>query len=358
MIFNPNRLMVARNRRKLTRKELAERVGLSPVTITRLEQEGNPETSTIDCLAKELEFPKDFFFGDDIDVPTKNSASFRSLTAMTAKEREAALAAGSLAYLTSDWVDSRFNLPVIDLIDLAYEREPDSAARTLRQYWGLGEQPVSNVIKLLESKGIRVFSLAENTRNVDAFSCWREGIPYIFLNTFKTTEHSRFDALHELGHLVLHRHGEAKGREAEREANKFASFFLMPSADIFSRIPFVTTLEQLIKAKKRWGVSVAALAYRLHKATTISDWQYRTFCIQINKRFGVTEPDGLEREQSVVWEKVFRELWNDGVTRDDVAKDLSIPLDELDNLVFGLVGSSTPQNEIIGDGNRPSLKIV
>ncbi|MBN4050486.1 XRE family transcriptional regulator [Gammaproteobacteria bacterium AH-315-M22] len=358
-MFNPNRLVIARKRRRLSSKELAQRVGLSPITITRLEKSGNPDPSTIESLAKELSFPKDFFYGDDIDLLTKDSASFRSLTAMTAKERDSALAAGSLAYLTSDWISSRFNLPSVDLLDLSHEREPDIAARTLRQYWGLGVQPISNVIKLLESKGIRIFSLSENTRNVDAFSCWRDGIPYIFLNTFKTAERSRFDALHELGHLVLHRHGEAKGREAEKEANKFSSFFLMPSEDILSRAPFVTSLNQLIKAKKRWGVSVSALAYRLHKAGTISDWQYRTFCIQINKRFGITEPNELKREYSVVWEKVFRELWKDGVTRNDLAKELSIPVDEVESLVFGLVGSYNSQNELVNDTkNKPNLRLV
>ena len=354
-MFNPNRLIIARKRRRLTSKELAERVGLSPVTITRLEKSGNPEPSTIDSLVKELNFPKEFFFADDVDLPTKDSASFRSLTSMTAKERDAALTAGSLAYLLSDWVASRFNLPEVDLLDLANEREPDSAARLLRQYWGLGEQPISNVIKLLESKGVRIFSLSENTKNVDAFSCWRNNIPYIFLNTFKTAEHSRFDALHELGHLVLHRHGEAKGREAEREANKFASFFLMPSADVVARIPFVTSLKQLIKAKQRWGVSVSALAYRLHKAGAISDWQYRTFCIQINRTFGTSEPNGLAREKSVVWEKVFRELWTDGITREDLARELFVPVDELNNLVFGLVGSNKPLDEF---GRYTELKLV
>ncbi|QOJ23827.1 MAG: ImmA/IrrE family metallo-endopeptidase [Gammaproteobacteria bacterium] len=357
-MFNPHRLIIARKRRGLTSKELAELVGLSPITITRLEKSGNPEPSTIDALSKVLGFSNEFFFGNDVDMLTRNSASFRSLTAMTAKERESALAAGSLAYLTSDWVTSRFNLPNVDLIDFSREREPEYAAQTLRQHWGLGEQPISNVIKLLESKGIRIFSLSEDTKNVDAFSCWRNGIPYIFLNTFKTAEHSRFDALHELGHLVLHKHGEAKGREIEREANQFASFFLMPSADLISHIQFVSSLDQLIKAKRRWGVSVAALTYRLHKTELISDWQYRAFCIQINKKFGTSEPNGLDREKSVVWEKVFRELWNEGITKKDIAEELAIPIEEIESLVFGLVGSFKSINEIIKNKEQFKLRLV
>jgi hypothetical protein len=84
---------------------------------------------------------------------------------------------------------------------------PDTAALYLRQNWGLGERPIPNMLKLLEAKGVRVFSLAENTKAVDAFSVWRNGLPYVFLNIAKSAERSRFDASHELGHLVMHKHG-------------------------------------------------------------------------------------------------------------------------------------------------------
>ena len=95
-----------------------------------------------------------------------------------------------------------------------------------------------------------------------------------------------------------------------------------------------------MKEKKRWGVSVAALAYRLNKSGTLSDWQYRTFCIQINKLYGKSEPDGLPREDSVLWKKVFQELWKDKSTKDHVAKELCIPGNEIDELVFNLVQHS------------------
>ncbi|MGL3210465.1 ImmA/IrrE family metallo-endopeptidase [Bradyrhizobium sp. BR 1433] len=80
------------------------------------------------------------------------------------------------------------------------------------------------MLALLETKGVRIFSLAENTASVNAFSFWRDNKPYIFLNNFKMAESSIFDSAHELGHLVMHKHGDAKEtRAAEREANGFAS---------------------------------------------------------------------------------------------------------------------------------------
>lgn len=361
-MFNPNRLSLARKRRRLTGKGLSDLTGLTPVTISRLENLKNePEEETVAIIARALKFPKSFFYGDDLDCPSPDGASFRSFTAMSAKERDAALAAGAFAYLLSDWVGEQFNLPAIDLIDLQHENDPANAARLLRQHWNLGEQPITNMVKLLEAKGVRVFSLCENTRSVDAFSCWRNDIPYVFLNTFKTPERSRFDAAHELGHLVLHKHGgpHQGGRAAEQDANAFAASFLMPSADVKARISYVISLDQLVKAKVRWRVSVAALAHRLNKLGIVSDWQYRGFCIQITKRYKDTEPNMIEREESVVWKKVFLELWNSRVTKAQVADTLGLPADEMENLLFGLVSSPTPSSDLENlKGKKPNLKLV
>lgn len=93
---------------------------------------------------------------------------------------------------------------------------------------------------------LRIVDAAE----VDAFSMWRQSTPFVFLNTKKSAEHSRFDAAHELGHLVLHRHGSPQGREAEREANAFASAFLMPRASVLAYAPRMATIDHLIKLKK------------------------------------------------------------------------------------------------------------
>ncbi len=355
-MFNTARLELARSRRRYTAKHLSELAGIAPVTLSRVVNgQQEPDEQTIEKLVRALKFPRAFFFKDDVDPIDVSAASFRSLTAMTARERDAALSAGSLAYEMADWVKARFNLPAADLLDLGHERDPAGAARTLRQYWSMGEKPVGNMIKLLETKGVRVFSLSENTKNVDAFSCWRNGEPYVFLNTFKTAERSRFDAAHELAHLVMHKHGGPQGRAAELEAHQFASSFLMPKADVLSTIAFVTSLDQIVRAKKRWGVSVAALAHRLHKMKLVSDWQYRSFCIQINRNYGASEPEGLPAERSTVWQMVLTELWKDGITRREISKDLDIPNDEVENLLFGLTGDVKPP---VLSGSRPQLRSV
>lgn len=354
-MFKPGRLALARMRRRQTAKLLAEESGVSPVTLSRVENgKQEPDEETVTKLASALGYPREFFFMPEIDAVDADAASFRSLSAMSARERDAALASGMLALELVDWVKSRFNLPELDLIDLGYQNEPEAAARTLREYWAIGEKPIGHLTKMLESKGIRVFSLAENTRNVDAFSYWRNGEPFIFLNTIKTAERSRFDAAHELGHLVLHRHGGPQGREAEHQANIFASSFLMPKADVIDKLPYVSSLRELIQAKRRWGVSLAALAYRLHKLGRLTDWQYRSYCIQIEREFGKEEPNGIHREHSAIWQMVLTELWRDGITRHHIADALNIPRDEVDTLMFGLTDNAKPPTPF----QKTSLKAV
>lgn len=348
MIFNPVRLTVARQRRMLNKKELAAAVDLTDYTIMRCEMGKNmPTDENIQKFSKALHFPVEFFFGNDLDIPDPNLVSFRSQKAMTASLRDAALAAGAIGFMISDWVEAGFNLPKINVPDL-HLSDPETAARTLRQEWDLGEKPISNMIHLLESKGIRVLSLAENTKRVNAFSVWRKNKPYIFLNTMKSSESSRFDAAHELGHLVLHQDGKTRGREAEDQANSFASAFLMPKADLMAVLPRVYSLDEIKHAKKRWRVSVAALNYGLHKNGVTTDWRYRDFCIEIAKRgYNKNEPDSIDREKSVVWEKILRTLWQERTTKTDIAGILHLPESELDSLVFGMLhaGAKAPQTK-------------
>ncbi|MGO7018404.1 helix-turn-helix domain-containing protein [Rhizobium leguminosarum] len=345
-MFNSKRLVLARTRRRLTAKGLADLTDLSAMTITRLEKGDNqPDPSTVEKIAKAVGYPADFFYADDPEDLNIEAVSFRSLTKMSAKERDAALSAGALGLQLGDWVERRFSLPAPNLIDLSYETDVEAAAKSLRQHWSLGEKPIGNVIGLMETQGVRVFSLSENTKTVDAFSFWRDDKPYVFLNNFKTAEHSLFDSVHELGHLVLHQHAgpQEQSRAAEREANAFASAFLMPANDVKARAPRFIDTNVVIKMKSRWRVSAMAMAYRLHALGRLTEWQYKSICIELGKRgYRSGEPNGIERETSIVWRKVLAQLWQDRTTKNDVAAELKIPLDELEGLIWGVASAAVP----------------
>lgn len=138
-----------------------------------------PTPSNLRAFSDLLRFPQEFFEAPEVDEPEALTTSFRSQTSMSASVRDAALAAGAIGFEISDWVERRFSPPQPNLPDLS-DNEPEAAAVVLRQEWHLGEKPISNMVKLMESKGIRIFSLAENTVEVNAYSLWKKGKPFVF----------------------------------------------------------------------------------------------------------------------------------------------------------------------------------
>jgi len=361
--MNPTRLTLARKRKGLTKTAFADRIGVDRRAANAYESgEYPPAPDTLSRIVSVLGFPPEFYDGEDLDEPTLDTGSFRSMSKMTAPQRDMALSQAALGVYFNGWLENRFDLPIADLPDLSREPDPEAAAESLRQAWGLGRLSVRNMIHLLEAHGVRVFSLAVDAKEVDAFSMWKGRAPFVFLNTYKSSEHSRFDAAHELGHLVLHKHGPPQGREAEKQANEFASAFLMPRGSVLASGIRFPTYASLVKAKKRWTVSVSALAYRLHALDLVSDWHYRGLCVEIAQRGRNIEPEPAPRETSLILPKVLSALNEDGVGRSRIAAALSIPQSELEQLLFGLTiasvdggGRSQPSASV---SSAPKLKLV
>jgi Zn-dependent peptidase ImmA (M78 family)/DNA-binding XRE family transcriptional regulator len=361
-MFNGTRLTVARQRRLLTKKELATKIGVEPRAITGYEAgEYLPSDENIDVISRILRYPNEFFFGEDLDIPDESGVSFRSMSKMSAKRRDAAIAAAAIAFTLSAMVEQKFNLPALDLLDLR-EESPEFAAVSLRQHWGLGELPVKNMIHLLEAKGIRVFSLAEDCVEVDAYSLWRDRRPFVFLNTLKSAEHRRWDAAHELAHLVLHRHGAPNGIDAEKDANAFAAAFLMPTTSMKAMGRINPTLETLMAIKKKWTVSVVSVAVRAYSLGLISDWHYRHLCIEISRRgWRTAEPFPAKNETSQMWQKILAALRSINTSFQDFTRTLHVPADELVKFVFGLATIGLPASGAIGSSQsrkKPNLRLV
>ena len=100
------------------------------------------------------------------------------------------------------------------------------------------------------------------------------------------------------------------------------------------------TIERILAAKSRWRVSAMAMAYRLNALGLLSEWQYKSLCIELGKRgYRSGEPQGIERETSLIWRKVLSQLWTERITKNDIAKSLHLPLDELEGLIWNLAGT-------------------
>lgn len=361
MAFSSSRLVIARQRRRFTRQGLAQTVGV-PVKMLSVWElgEGEPSPPQLGLAAEALNFPTTFFLAGELDAVTSSRVSFRSLATMSMRLRDSVLASASIALALSKKIEDEFELPEPNLPDLLGE-SPEEAAELLRSHWGIGELSVRNVVHLLEQHGVRVFSLAADCREVDAFALWDDGLPFVFLNTLKSGERGRWDAAHELGHLVLHRGMEAQGARAEREADRFAAAFLMPESSVRS-IRGTPSLDDLVRDKKLWGVSAIALARRQHAIGLMPDWFYKRIVVAMSQLgWRTCEPEGMPRETSQVFDKVFAAWREDGLSPTAIAEQLYLQPDELSGLVFGRMlhgveGAGAEIRSRTHDDGRPMSK--
>lgn len=363
-LFIGGRLRLARQRRGWNKTRLAKATKVTTPTITAYEDETRtPPNAFLERASEVLNFPTSFFFVDATDTVPLNAASFRALSRMSASQRDAALASGTMAVELHRWIAERFDLPIPDVPQVDPNiLDASGAAGLVRARWGLGAAPISNVLHLIEAHGVRVLALAAECREVDAFSFWADGgtTPFIIIGTHKTPERQVFDLAHELGHLVLHRdHGEPRGRPEEREANEFASAFLMPRDDVLVSAPRSPSFNDLVRSKHRWKVSVAALNYRMHQLQLTTDWHYHSLCVDLAKMGRDQEIASLPREQSQVLTKVLVHLREEGSSRADVARALHIPPADLDGLL-GLLVVAAIEGQAEGgpQADRPRLRIV
>lgn len=349
VMFSPGRLALARRRRRLPQAELARHAGVSARRVSDFERgRAEPGADTSRLLADKLGFPPEFFTADEPEEIVPEAVSFRARKKLAPSKRASAVSASTLAVELNRWLERHFELPAADVPDLG-GFDPGTAAEMLRAQWSVDCKPAPNMVHLLESRGVRVFAHAADYADVDAFSFWHVRRPFVFLNTFTSGERGRFDAAHELGHLVLHSgRADLADSTVEDEADAFAAAFLMPRDSVLASMPRSPLTGQLLEGRAIWRVSAMALARRVHELGMFTAEQYREVCVELSARgYRSGEPDGMLREGSQLLDKVVRSLRSRGTTLARMASELALPAEDIAGFLHGL--TIAPVHEVARD---------
>lgn len=311
--FQGSRLKSARTFRALTLTELAEITNISKQSISLYENNRNiPEYERVRLIATALKFPYNFFFQEDKnDCMTKTETTyFRSLMSATKKNRIAQSL--KLEYVAKmyeallEYIDfPLINIPDVNFIgdDDIFECDSDKSiqeieniAGDLRKHWGISDEPIKNLQYLMEKNGIIITGFDTQEGKIDAFSqsviINKHSIFLIAVSLGSRPEgRIRFDMAHELGHILLHPWSEDlesitkdEFKIRERQANMFASAFLLPANSFGKDIQtYPTDLNFYQFLKKKWKVSIQAMIYRAHQLNFITDNQYQYLMRQVSK---------------------------------------------------------------------------
>lgn len=268
------RLKLARAAAGLSLRELDAKIGnlVTAQAIGKYERdEADPSSPVLIALARALNVSEDYLVGDQemafegVDFRKKRLTSKKEEAAVEARVihlLERYLSVEQLLGLPSVEWDRPREAPFPVVNDLG---EADRGARGVRDHWGLGIEPIPNLVELLEERGIKVLSLP--LTDIDGLTARvrRSGkgpLPVIVVNQSDWGERQRFTLAHELGHLVLE---VAPGLDEEKAAHRFAGALLMPAEALWGQIGKhrkSVGWSELFELKELFGVSVQALAYR------------------------------------------------------------------------------------------------
>ena len=303
-IFNGNRLGQARTYNGYTIKDLATEIGHPRQTISSYEngKDKNPNPIIVQKISKSLGFPISFFYeqGEDVKV---GSTYFRALLTTNKRYRDQQIQ--KMAFLSTiyTFISGYINFPTFNPLDLQNISNPEDAADSLRKHWGLGAKPIDNIVFTVEDKGVPITTFETPTDSIDAFSQMidisNKSLYLIGYSSNKTSAaRIHFDVAHELGHIIMHEWSEdvealtkEEFKEREREANEFASAFLLPRDSFYFDIKNTNlTIPMYTQLKKKWKVSIAAMSRRAYTLGVTSHDEYQNMMRLLQRR-------GLRKEE-------------------------------------------------------------
>ncbi len=346
------RLKVARSAAGLSLRRLQEEIGnlVTAQAIGKYERnESMPSSGVLIALADALDVSVDYLVGDQEIV--LEAVEFRKKS-ITSKREESQVEANVLHLLeryllvekllqlrSVEWHSPREGpYPVKDIA------EADLAARSLRDYWCLGNDPIPNLVELLEAQGIKVLSFS--LTNIDGLTAHvrhsgKGTVPVIVVNSQDWGERQRFTLTHELGHLVM---SVDNGVDAEKAAHRFAGAFLMPADALWATIGKHRTsisLGELLELKRLFGASVQAITYRCKDLGIFSEAAFRRLFNDFD-RFGwrrppYKEPHAREGEKPKRFERLtFRALAEGAISESKAAELLGKSVHDLNRGMEGL----------------------
>lgn len=337
--FQAARLTQARESLGLTKVALASLIEVSQATITNWEAGRQfPEEMKLRNLSQVLKMPVHWFLKEQ---PNYGSGAyfFRSMASASKTAR-------LMTRTRLDWMaelsrtfQQWLNWPVVSVpcsehhfLNLSDEEIELLAIKT-RKAAGIGSGPVPDVVLAMENCGVVCARDEIGFTKMDGISHWSklDNRPYVFLANDKSNGiRSRFNAAHELGHVVLHQNVSVEEqkeyhKEIERQADLFASCFLLP-ADAFAKEIHRPSIDTFLAIKPRWKVSIAAMIMRSHQLHLLDDHQKTNLFKRLSaKSWRIQEPydDQVNFERPRLLPRAAHMLIDQGViSKSDLLEEL------------------------------------
>lgn len=337
-------LALARDARGFTQTEMVAKLKgtISQAKLSKIENGLlGPSADDVRAIALALDFEEKFFFhphtrrSEPVTYHRKRKKLAKKDWAKIYAKAEVHRILAALMLRSVELAPSAAHPPSIDPDE--YDGRIAEIARAVRQAWSLPRGPIDDVVSVLENAGIIVVAFDFGTELCDGFTQHAtDGMPpVVFINTKQPKDRMRYSLAHELGHIVMHR---LPNPDMEKQANQFASEFLMPTQDIMKDL-YGLSLDRFMALKLYWKTSMAALIRKAFDTGKLNESRYRYFMVQMGKRgWRSTEPvelTNVRERPRVVMQMVRSHLGPLEYTLEDMSRLTGLRPDEIEAM-YGL----------------------
>ncbi|MEU3487354.1 XRE family transcriptional regulator [Streptomyces massasporeus] len=318
------RLRTLRDLMGLTQAQVSAMSGVASSWISDVENDHiEPQDDKLQLIAKATETPVGFFYVQPKTVPL-DSLRFRKLASAKRTVTKRVHALYSESYRVSDDLITSQSYPTpplpftdsdkLEANDIEFLADQTRIALRLAP-----DKPIPHLTRVLERGGVAVAPMVlsdqsgsdEPTVNAHfGVSYWSGLGDTALIGYFPASgDRDRFTLAHELGHLVLHTF-RPRVKNAEAEANHFASALLMPYSRAREELSAETTLTEYARKKATWGMSIQALIMRGAAVGRIDDTRKRSLYVQLSQRgWRKREPVEVGQEEPLLlWTLLQRQF--------------------------------------------------
>lgn len=338
--FNPDMLITAREARFLTQSKLANEMNISQPLVGKWEAGiSAPNQDQVALLAETLCVQPELFF---VDRPRRLASMsdfyHRSLSKARRSDVKAIHARCNIVDLQVDRLLSLSDLPkdrIPDIYPDNHAGDIDKIASMARVAMNIPPGPILNLVDAIEGCGAIIIDRDLEVDDVEALCRWVPELPKLFfINGARPADRIRFSLAHELGHTVMHFGRDSDLAIAERQANAFASAFLMPAKDIRRDMRPDMVLADFAALKRKWRVSIQSLVKRANSLEAIDKTRYESLFVQISRNgWRKTEPIAIDGETPKVFARLLNKHIEAGYSRSDLAKLLFVSERDIDEML-------------------------
>jgi len=337
-MFSKN-LKFYRLRNSMTKKELAEKVDISPMAVTHYEKgDRRPDMELLKKMAEVLGIRVSDFLVVRNERLVFCHGEFRRNTRLNDTQQD----------YVRESVEEYFNrfmniveilggeilpdAPACGTLQLTNDFEKD--ALVLRKHLGLAaDGPIADMVEMLENKGILVYFCEIDNDDFSGINGFVNDRPYIVVNSNMTPERNRSTIAHELAHLMFAWPENHDDKKVEELATAISGAFLFPKPDAFRELGLRRRCvsKDMCYVALEYGISMFLLVKRSKMLGIITDSAARSFYIKASQEgWRKNEPVRIKEETPVLFEQlVYRAINEEEISIQKGAELLNTSYDDV-----------------------------